>query len=189
MQKTWFTVLNVKVTARAYMIKIWQFLLYLLNCWLICNQTWFDSTASYAGVSCGKWDYCVQGLGHSEGSKCQWMFVLMMFLHVSDHVCSVSSEPLHHLIFFFFLPNLVWWCIFLMQCVMRKFWFTIFSATKFSLMVHHHKLESFVKKIRLLFLRSRSLLKFKTLLNLYASYIFCTTDLSAPIEGVLIYYS
>ena len=39
MQKNWFTIFNVKVTARAYIIKIWLFLLYLLT----CNQTWFDS--------------------------------------------------------------------------------------------------------------------------------------------------
>ena len=51
MQKNWFTVFIVKVTARAYLIKIWLFLLYLLNCWSICYQTWFDSTASLAGVS------------------------------------------------------------------------------------------------------------------------------------------
>ena len=37
---------NVKVTARAYIIKIWLFPQYLLNCWSICNQIWFDSTAS-----------------------------------------------------------------------------------------------------------------------------------------------
>ena len=33
MQKDWFAIFKVKVTARAHMIKIWQFLLYLLNCW------------------------------------------------------------------------------------------------------------------------------------------------------------
>ena len=31
---------------RAYLIKILLFLLYLLNCWSVCNQAWFDSTAS-----------------------------------------------------------------------------------------------------------------------------------------------
>ena len=46
MQKNWFTIVIVKVTARAYMINIWLFLLYLLNCWSVCNQTWFCSTAS-----------------------------------------------------------------------------------------------------------------------------------------------
>ena len=46
MGKNWFIIFSVKVTARAYLIKIWLFLLYLLNCWSVCNQTWFDSTAS-----------------------------------------------------------------------------------------------------------------------------------------------
>ena len=54
MQKNWFTIFNVKVTARAYIIRIWLFLLYLLNCWSICNQYWFDSTASLVGVFCRK---------------------------------------------------------------------------------------------------------------------------------------
>ena len=34
--------------------QIWLFLLCILNCWSVCNQTWFDSTASQAEVSCGK---------------------------------------------------------------------------------------------------------------------------------------
>ena len=43
----------------------------------------------------GKWDCGVQGQGHSRISKCQWMFVQMIF-----------SELLNLL-----LPNVVWWCI------------------------------------------------------------------------------
>ena len=46
-QQSCLTVFNVEVTARAYIIKIRLFLLYLLNCWSVCNQTWFYSTASY----------------------------------------------------------------------------------------------------------------------------------------------
>ena len=46
MQKDWFAIFKVKVTARAHMIKIRQFLLYLLNCWSFCYRTWFDSTLS-----------------------------------------------------------------------------------------------------------------------------------------------
>ena len=46
MQKNWFTVFNVNFTDRAYIIKIGLFLLYFLNCWSVCNQTWYDSTAS-----------------------------------------------------------------------------------------------------------------------------------------------
>ena len=40
-KKNWFTVFHVKVTARAYIIRMWLFLLYLLNCWSVCNQTFF----------------------------------------------------------------------------------------------------------------------------------------------------
>ena len=54
MQKDWFTIFKVKVTARAHMIKIWQFLLYVLNFWSFCYQTWFDSTLSLARVSYGE---------------------------------------------------------------------------------------------------------------------------------------
>ena len=35
-QKDWLAVFKVKVSARADMIKIWQFLLYLLNYWSFC---------------------------------------------------------------------------------------------------------------------------------------------------------
>ena len=34
----------VQCQARAFVIKIWLFLLYLLSCWSVCNQNWFDST-------------------------------------------------------------------------------------------------------------------------------------------------
>ena len=42
-RKNWFTLFDVSVTARAYIIKIWLFLLCLLDCWSVCNQIWFDS--------------------------------------------------------------------------------------------------------------------------------------------------
>ena len=54
-KENWFTIFSVKVTARAYVIKIWIFLWYLQICWSVCSQTLFDtSTTSWAGVSCGK---------------------------------------------------------------------------------------------------------------------------------------
>ena len=37
--KNWFPVFSVKVSARVYIIKIRLLLLYLLNCWSVCNQT------------------------------------------------------------------------------------------------------------------------------------------------------
>ena len=54
LRKDWFTMFNVEVTVKAYITKIWLFLLHLLNCWSVCNQTGFDSTASWVGESCGK---------------------------------------------------------------------------------------------------------------------------------------
>ena len=54
MQKNWFSFFNVKVTVWAYMIKIWVFLLCLLNCCMVCNQSWFCSTASEAREFYGK---------------------------------------------------------------------------------------------------------------------------------------
>ena len=39
MQKDWFAMFMVKVTAWTHMIKIWQLLLYLLNCRTFCYQT------------------------------------------------------------------------------------------------------------------------------------------------------
>ena len=42
----WFAVFKFKVTVVDNMIKMWQFLLYPLNCWSFCYQTWFDSTLS-----------------------------------------------------------------------------------------------------------------------------------------------
>ena len=60
---------------------------------------------------------------------------LKMFLHVwlEDFfsVCLIVSA-LYLLnwstFFFFFKPNLMWWCIIMKWCVMRKCWFTIFSV-------------------------------------------------------------
>ena len=43
--KKWDSIFKVKVTVCVYIIKIWQFLLYLLlvlNQWVFCNQTQFE---------------------------------------------------------------------------------------------------------------------------------------------------
>ena len=71
-----------------------------------------------------KWDYCIQGQGHSKASKCQWMFFLMIFslcVRLCPHNISWTAEP-------FFLPNMVWWYITTKQCVLWKNWFTIFNV-------------------------------------------------------------
>ena len=46
MQKDWITIFKVKVTARAYIFKIWLFWQCLLNCLPVCNQIWYNNTAS-----------------------------------------------------------------------------------------------------------------------------------------------
>ena len=112
MQKNVFTIFNFKVTAGANILNIWPFLLYHLNCWSICNQTWFDSTASEAGVPCRKNWWLSSRSSHSEGSLCQWMFVQMM-----------SSEPQNIL-----LSNLVWLCSIMSQSVVQKNWFSVFKV-------------------------------------------------------------
>ena len=59
-----------------------------------------------------KLDCCVQGQGHSKISKCEWMFVQMVF-----------SESLN-----LSLPNLVSWCIIICQIVFQKDWFAVFKV-------------------------------------------------------------
>ena len=65
----------------------------------------------------------VQILG-GEGGVLEILFLsICSSVCVLDHVRSISPEPLNH-----FLKNLVWWCIIMKQCVMRKNWFTIFNV-------------------------------------------------------------
>ena len=112
MQKDWIAIFEFKVTVRAHTIKIWQWLLYLLNCWSFHYQTWL--IVHYHKPECfmEKLDCCVEGQGHSKISKCQWMFVQM-----------ISSELLNLL-----LPNLVWWCIIMSQIVSPRDWFAVFKV-------------------------------------------------------------
>ena len=64
-------IFKVKVIVWAYIIKIWQFLLYLLlvlNQRVFCNQTQFECRSSYAKKCPVKMlDCCVQGQCHSQG--------------------------------------------------------------------------------------------------------------------------
>ena len=53
-KKKSFTIFNAKVTAKAYIIKLWLFLLYLLNCWSVCNRIWFGGTSPQVRVFSGK---------------------------------------------------------------------------------------------------------------------------------------
>ena len=102
MQKNWFTIFSVKVTASTYIIKIWLFSQYLLNCWSVCNCKLDYDQHHKPECPVEKWDCCIQGHDHSEGSKCLWIFVQ-----------TISSEPQNIL-----LPNLVWLCNIISQSVM-----------------------------------------------------------------------
>ena len=104
-QKVWYAIFKVKVIEGAHMIKIWQFLLYLLNWRPFCFQTWFVDAASWARVSCRKKIVCyLQGQGHSKGSFDQ-----------NIALCAISFELLIP-----WQPNLVWRYIVISQSVMWK---------------------------------------------------------------------
>ena len=111
-EKIWCAIFKIKVTARAYIINLWLFLRYLLKFRSVCNQTWFDGTSPLTRVSCEKLDCCVQGQGHSKGSKCRRTIVRMIF-----------SEPRNIL-----SPNLVGCCIVMSWSVIRKNWYAIFKV-------------------------------------------------------------
>ena len=51
-QKNSFRICKVKVTARAYIIEIWLFLLYLLNFWSVCKQIWFTLMVHHHKFEC-----------------------------------------------------------------------------------------------------------------------------------------
>ena len=91
-----FAVFKVKVTARAHVIKIWLWLLYLLNCWFFM--------ATKLGLMMGyyrperlveKLDHCIQGRGHSEGSKCRclsrWNILNRQTFCYQTWYCDASS--------------------------------------------------------------------------------------------------
>ena len=59
-----------------------------------------------------KLDCCVKGKSHSKISKCQWVFVQMIF-----------SKLLNHL-----LPNLVYWYIIISQIVFQTDLFAVFKV-------------------------------------------------------------
>ena len=136
-----------------------------------------------------------QGQGHRKGSEFQRMFIWMI------------SPLLLNLL----QPKLVWWCSITGQSVMQEDWFAVlkFRATVRAHLIRHdcfylicwtadlllQNLEGTLSsatvvcvRIRLLFSSLRSQRRFKSLLNLYVSYIFCTTDFLATKLGVLIYY-
>ena len=148
-------VFKVKVTVRAFMIKIWLFLLYFLNCWFPGKQTWADNTSSYARVSCE-----TKGLLHS-GSRSQWRVKME---------CLSRWYHLNHLTFCFptWYGDASLWVgvsykkidlLFSRSRSLQKlirlkyddfyciFWTADPFATKLCLIVHYHKPERFIQII------------------------------------------
>ena len=155
--ENWFTICIVMVTVRDYIIKIWLFLLYLLNRWSVLQPDLLSFIVQHHKPECTleKLDYCITaGQGRSKGSKCQLMFVQM-----------IPSEPQIIL-----LPNLVYLCSIMSQSVLWKNWLIVFIvkgtawayiynqnmtvstisyklATKIGLLAQHHKLQCPVEKL------------------------------------------
>ena len=67
MRKNWFAVFKVKVTARAYIIRMWLLLSELLTLSQL-NLVWYYILLCWS-VTYRKVDYCVQKQGRSETSK------------------------------------------------------------------------------------------------------------------------
>ena len=111
-QKDWFAIFKVVVTARAHMIKIDNY--YGVFWTADPFATKLGLIVYYHKPECfmKKLDCYVQGQGHSKISKCQWIFVQI-----------ISSETLNLL-----PPNLVWWIIIMRQIVFQTNWFVVFKV-------------------------------------------------------------
>ena len=112
----WLAIFKVKVTARTHIIKIWQFLLYFLNCRSFRYQTMFGCTLSQARVCCEEIGLLCIGLLHSR-SRSQQGVEMSTFIQI------ILSKPPNIL-----LPNLVLRCIIVSWSVMQKDLFAIFKV-------------------------------------------------------------
>ena len=149
MQKNWFTVFNVKVTARAYIIKIWLYLLYLLNSWSVCNETSFDSTASWKmGLLHQRrfkmtvnvcldhifWitEHFVTKFGmviqHHEAESCGHFVVVTIFKVKGSYSQNMTLSVILSELLIPWQPILVWWYIIRSQSVLWKKWITTFRV-------------------------------------------------------------
>ena len=154
-----------------------------------------------------KKDYCSQCQGHCEGSKCQrlssWYLLNHQTFSYQTWYCDASSwarVSCKKIGLLFLRSRWQQWFIWSKYVSLYYiFWAADPFACRLSLIVHYFShweigflcwlmIGVFYVKIRLLFARSRSQWRLKTLLNLYVSYIFCTIDFLATKLGVLIYY-
>ena len=164
------------------MISKYDFLIYYLNCWSICNKTWFD-------VYHHKVDCLVKRLDCS----------VVVHVKVTEKVKNFIAFGWHLLSCWTFC-NQTWYgdvtswakvsCkkIGLLSSSSGSQWRLIWSSVTVSTIAAELLIKcwSALYKIRLLFSRSRW--RFKTLMTVYVSYIFCTADLLATKLGLIYYY-
>ena len=105
-QKNWFSIFNVKVTARAYIIQIWLFVLYLLNCWLQPNLIWYYSITSQSV----QWKNWITAFKVKVTAKVQnvseclsgwyllntYHFVIRLGMFMQDHKPECHAEKVVH---------------------------------------------------------------------------------------------
>ena len=70
-KKNWFTIVNVKVTVRAHIIKIDYFYYIFQTARPFAIKLSFVVQHYKPECPAVKFGYCVQGQGHNEGLKCQ----------------------------------------------------------------------------------------------------------------------
>ena len=147
MWKNLFAICKVKLTTRAHITKIWLCLLYLLNCWFCGNQTFSMVHHHKPEYLVEKLDYCIQGQGHSEFSRYQWMLTLSRWYLLNVQTFCRQT----------WYGDASSWA-----SVMQKDWFAVFKvkvtarahmiriwqfATKLDFMVHYHKPECLLKTL------------------------------------------
>ena len=147
-QKDWFAVF--KVTLKDSIIKIWLFnisseLLILLQLnlvwWLIIS--WIFLWKDWIVLLCCQ--------GHRKGSNFQWMFIWV----ISPQLLTCNQTWYGDVSWWASVIQEDWFAVFKFRvtvqahlirfdCFYHSCWTADLFATKFNLMVHHHKLECFV---------------------------------------------
>ena len=90
-------IFKVKVKTRARMIKIWQFLLYLLYCWSFCYKTWFNGTLSLARVSYEEIGLLCSGSRSRQNCKMSMTVYLdAVFWNAEPYTTKLGTVMQHH---------------------------------------------------------------------------------------------
>ena len=157
MRKSGITAFKVKVTVKVPNVSECLSRWYLLNhrtfCWLVCNQTWFDSTASQAGVSCGKMELLHLRSRWQRRFKMSANVCLEGIFWITEHFVTKSGTVMQHhepvscggkYSIYCYLQELIWSKYNNFHCI---FWSAHPFATKLGLIVHYHKPECFIEKL------------------------------------------